>query len=268
MSQPTLATGWEPDADPGDTFLRREVLNLAARYRFCAQRAGVDHLDGTDLVGVRLSEDSPWGNDIVLLRPLDASGVPDLVERLSDEVTWPSCVWSAWPTPDLGPRGLELLGHPPWMLRPPGGSPPPGATKIDGVEIVEVADDKGMADYDWAVIRGFPLMYSDGRYLPGVLRPSFVGGPWRFFVAYVDGAPVSVASAFVAEGISQVEWVATLPDHRGKGIGEALTWRATLAEPDLPATLIASDLGRPIYERIGFLPLQRMTMWHWKGSAG
>lgn len=265
MSEPQLIAGWEQDTDPADTLLRQEVLNLASRYRFCAERAGADHLDDADLVGVRLSADAPWGNDLILLRPLAEGDVPELLARLSETVTWPSLLWSAWPTPDLSAHGLERLGHPPWMLRPPGGEPPPAP---DSVDIREVTDEAGLLDYDRTVIRGFPLMYPDGRYLPSVLQPSFVGGPWRFFVAYADGEPVSVASAFVTDGIQQVEWVATVPEARGKGIGEAVTWRATLAEPALPATLIASDMGRPIYERMGFLPLQRMTLWHWSGAPG
>jgi hypothetical protein len=31
---------------------------------------------------------------------------------------------------------------------------------------------------------------------------------------------------------------------------------------DLPAMLLSSDDGRSIYERMGFLPLQRLTLWY------
>jgi predicted N-acetyltransferase YhbS len=56
--------------------------------------------------------------------------------------------------------------------------------------------------------------------------------------------------------------VSNLARARGKGIGAALTWAATLAEPELPATLISSDDGRPVYERMGYLPIHRFTLWH------
>ena len=49
--------------------------------------------------------------------------------------------------------------------------------------------------------------------------------------------------------------------YRGKGIGEALTWAATLADPSRPAMLMASDSGRPIYERMGYIPILRLTLW-------
>jgi hypothetical protein len=40
-----------------------------------------------------------------------------------------------------------------------------------------------------------------------------------------------------------------------------VTWAATVAAPALPAVLLASDPGRPVYERMGYLPLLRATMW-------
>ena len=55
--------------------------------------------------------------------------------------------------------------------------------------------------------------------------------------------------------------VATLPDARGHGYGSALTWAATVAVPDLPAVLLASDDGRPIYERLGYEIVSRFALW-------
>ena len=59
----------------------------------------------------------------------------------------------------------------------------------------------------------------------------------------------------------QVEWVATRPGYRGRGIGAALTWAATVARPDTPAVLVATDDGRPVYERLGYLSILRLAMW-------
>ena len=66
---------------------------------------------------------------------------------------------------------------------------------------------------------------------------------------------------FVDRGINDVTLLATLPEERGKGYGEALMWRATLSSPQLPAMLLSSDLGRRIYQRMAFLPLMRFTVW-------
>ncbi len=52
-----------------------------------------------------------------------------------------------------------------------------------------------------------------------------------------------------------------IPTRAGAGFGAAVTWAATLADPSKPALLIASDPGQPVYERMGYLRLMRMTMW-------
>jgi len=47
----------------------------------------------------------------------------------------------------------------------------------------------------------------------------------------------------------------------GRGYGLALTAAAAAVEPSKPATLIASDLGRPVYDRLGFVAVMRFTYW-------
>ena len=44
----------------------------------------------------------------------------------------PWLLWSGWPTPDLSYLGYVLWGHPPIMVRPPGGGMPPDAMAIGG----------------------------------------------------------------------------------------------------------------------------------------
>jgi predicted GNAT family acetyltransferase len=67
--------------------------------------------------------------------------------------------------------------------------------------------------------------------------------------------------AFTSRDLIAVENVATLPEARGKGYGYALTAAATLSAPALPAALIASDDGRRVYGRLGFLSISRFTLW-------
>jgi hypothetical protein len=81
------------------------------------------------------------------------------------------------------------------------------------------------------------------------------------WLARLDGEPVATAAAFTSHGVNLVEIIATTAAARGRGIGAALTWRATLADPAVPAVLLASDLGRPVYERMGYLPISRATLW-------
>lgn len=64
---------------------------------------------------------------------------------------------------------------------------------------------------------------------------ALLGGARRFWLARSRAA-----SAFVGEGVVDVEAVATLSEFRGRGFGTAVTWPATLTDPELPAVLLAS----------------------------
>jgi hypothetical protein len=41
-----------------------------------------------------------------------------------------------------------------------------------------------------------------------------------------------------------------------------------VADADAPSMLIASDLGRPTYERMGYLPMARFTLWAGSRAKG
>lgn len=259
-----LINGWELDRDvpATDTIHRAHIHNLADRYRFTA-KAEVPHLDDGDVVGTLKTEAGPWGNDMVVLTPFREDAAAALADRVAAFADRPTMMWCAWPTPDLSVHGFTRMGHPPGMVRPAGGAAP---AHPDGLRVVEAGDDATMKDYDQVCTLGFPVNDQAGNPLFGIITPELRGGPWRFFVGYADDEPVTVASVFVGSGLAQVEYVATMPDHRGRGYGAAVTWAATVAEPDLPAVLIASDLGRPVYERMGYLPYTRFTLWHWPGQ--
>ncbi len=83
----------------------------------------------------------------------------------------------------------------------------------------------------------------------------------RMWVGYHGQTPVSTSAAFVSDGITNIINVATVPEARRKGFASAVTWPATLADPSLPTMLIASDQGRHVYERMGYMTLFRFTLW-------
>ena len=84
---------------------------------------------------------------------------------------------------------------------------------------------------------------------------------WHHFVGYVDDRPVTAGSAYVDDRLLRVDNIATLDDARGRGYGAAITAASVAVDPSKPAMLIASDLGRPVYERLGFVALFRVTYW-------
>ena len=86
--------------------------------------------------------------------------------------------------------------------------------------------------------------------------PSLITRPYAAeFLGFVDGVPVAT-SVLVATGrTAGVYGVATIPEYRRRGYGEAMTWHAVregIARGCEMANLQASDMGRPTYERMGF----------------
>ncbi|MGQ0464741.1 MAG: GNAT family N-acetyltransferase [Sporichthyaceae bacterium] len=252
-----LTHGWEPDTPAEDSLLRQFVLANAAHSRFLAEAVGGRTAVWDDLSAADPASPIFFDNAAHLLTPPQYTDLDGAMARLlafyPPERHW--VLLSAWPTPDLTAYGLELMGHPPFMVRPAGGAAPPLPT---GLRIERVRDAAGLADFVSIVVAGFG-MNSHG--LP-LADPVVLDGPVQMFVGYLDDRPVATAGARVGFGVTDVDWVANLPEVRGRGIGAALTWAATLAEPANPAVLIASDDGQPVYARMGYLRLLRTTMWH------
>jgi ribosomal protein S18 acetylase RimI-like enzyme len=72
------------------------------------------------------------------------------------------------------------------------------------------------------------------------------------------------------EGNSEVQMVAVVPEARGSGITGKLLGHALADARERgndTATLIATALGYPVYERAGFEPLERVSMWELSPTA-
>jgi ribosomal protein S18 acetylase RimI-like enzyme len=86
----------------------------------------------------------------------------------------------------------------------------------------------------------------------------------RFFGVRVEGEIVSWADLYVAQGLGQVEDVATKEEHRGKGYASAVVLHAAgearRAGADL-VFLVADDDDWPkeLYKRLGFDTIGRLT---------
>ncbi len=251
----TLTTGWESDTPLDDSVLRQFVFAYADRVAWMAQatHGRVDR----DAAACIADAGSAFGYDnaAVLLQPPTQAALLAVLNR-ARQLFPPDRWWvllSAWPLPGPAPDGMLLAGHPPLMLRPPGpftvGRPP-------GLRILPVNDQPSLADFDTVLNAAFPL--------PGgtaVADRRLLGYDLHLLVGYDRGEPVATAGACTAGGIVEVDWVSTLPSHRRRGIGAAITAAAASTDPTRPAVLLASDDGRGIYRRLGFLDLVRLTIW-------
>jgi ribosomal protein S18 acetylase RimI-like enzyme len=77
----------------------------------------------------------------------------------------------------------------------------------------------------------------------------------EFYIGYVDGQPVASSALIATDGTAGVWSVGCVPSHRRRGLGEAMTWHAARRGAAMGcdiANLQASEMGKPIYERMGF----------------
>lgn len=124
---------------------------------------------------------------------------------------------------------------------------------VEGLTITDAVDDDTLAANAALLSASFGAPRHFARQL---IMCSTLGPPdTRTFTGYLNGRAVASCSLFLTGRVAGIYNVSTLPEARGRGIGEAITWHAVHAGAEdgaLIASLQASDMGRPIYQRMGF----------------
>jgi len=199
-------------------------------------------------------------NPVMLRDRVDLDALFPLVRRFYVERGTPFSIWTrahadADTEAALRARGFELFTSMPGMalLADPGTRCEPA-----GLVIRPARDDAGRRAYAHVSGAAYatysaPAEYNDDAFarLESVCAPHMQG-----FVGYLDDQPVAAAALYVTHGVAGIGWVGTVPEQRGHGYGEAVTWSAIREGFRRRATfanLQASPMGRPIYERMGFI---------------
>ena len=159
--------------------------------------------------------------------------------------------------PDLVDRapslGLAPSEGPPAMVLEPIAALQSEGRRPAGVVIEPVSDAAGLSDAVELAAAGFGMPLELCR---KILTPAVLDDPTvQVVVARVDGEPVSTATLVVTDEVAGVYTVATPEEHRGRGYGAAVT--AAVVEEGRArgctmASLQASPMGAPVYERMGF----------------
>ena len=217
----------------------------------------------------------PFRNVVLAARFTDATAdvrIAELVARYREAGT--SFVW--WVAPadephDLGARlaaaGLVLEGNAPAMaadlLEVPLHEPPPGE-----LDIVAVTN-RATLDEFLEVIAADWLEWTGGEHTPVQRRtldawrtqipPKLPDEPVALrWIGRVGGEVVATSRISIGAGVAGLYAISTLPAHRGKGYGRAMTIAALRAARQIDyriGVLQASDLGYGVYKRLGFRDL-------------
>jgi hypothetical protein len=257
-----LESGYGPGAPAGDNLCNDFQQETARSYLALARARGdaAERIEGVVCM-TDASMALPFWNRAVLEQPITAADqiVPVLRAFYGDRSPHPFLFDSAWPTPDLRDHGFALMGHPPLMLRPTHLALPAPPSEL---RIVRVADESDARDLERTLIDGYPAPQLQPFQQVTMFEPETFDAPgWHHFVGYLDDRPVAAGSCSVGEQLLRVENIATLAEVRGRGFGLAITAATIGVDPTKPAALVASDLGRPIYEKLGFVAMLRVTYW-------
>ena len=248
----------------GDTteWIARGAQNLADLWTHLASASGGRTVQWPGVCAADAGSACPFVNSAVLLKVPTWAAMTRLTHQLdefyaaADGGSW--LLWSSHPTPELTPLGYANWGQPPLMLRPADDASPP---QLPELRIVDVTDAAGLAAWELTFIESYPLHWLQPA-RPGTLfSPRVIDGPLRLWLGLVNDEPVGVSAAFASAGVVGVHMVATMSTARGRGYGAALTWQAVLSRPELPAMLQATEMGRPVYERMGFQMVAPMSLW-------
>lgn len=276
-----------PSGDPADpilTDLSPRALIAAVKDNLNALNRHVRHSSATEwreeggLYIWRTPIPHPWYSGVICSEPpgANAAAAARAAVDYFKACGVPSFAW--WPVPEVDlarwaphllPIGFGLDPRIPGLAADledlPEPAPPPS------VEIHRVQDEDTLRVWVRTFVAGYGV---PGNWEAAVFQVyrDLLGAeaPMRFYLAYLEGAPVSTSTLFLASGVAGIYDVATLPPARGRGIGSAVTHLPLLEARGVGyrvGVLQASSKGLPVYERMGFRRVCQVEHCLWPAGA-
>lgn len=138
----------------------------------------------------------------------------------------------------------------------------PGAVAQPALDVIRPNTVEDLRAAERVVIAAFDLTrfepYRGGQMFP----PALIQQPGvDVFLAYLGGEVAGACVTVVEGGFGSHYWIATSPAFRSRGVGRSIMLGSLAHMVDLPVTLTASRLGRPLYESLGFRVTTPSTWW-------
>ncbi|MHC4992822.1 MAG: GNAT family N-acetyltransferase [Planctomycetota bacterium] len=213
-------------------------------------------------------EAHPLANFALVLDSADLDATITASEPLRSNPIPAAVIFTSRPVADavdqyLRGQGFDHIEPLPAMALDIATQPP--TTLPDGYQFLRVGDDHGAA---WA------QALADGYELPiraaTAFSPVAAGATMhpdsspQFFAIVNDDNIVATSILHLRDGLAGIYGVATIPAERGKGLGAHVTAEPLRIAHDLGyrvGVLQASEMGHPVYKRLGFQDVGRMLMY-------
>ena len=254
--------------------VRAVMANWRAFYRNLARAPGVELRDGTHLSWLLTGVPDAFLN-VVFRTDLPADRPGEVIDEALRHFHDRQIEALAWLTPDpevgrlLVDRGLAFEQGATAMAADLA-TVPDEVPQPDGLAIETVEDRATLASWVRLMRIGFGIPEPAEPRLLDVFAAVGTEPPARAYLARLDGRPVASSQLFVAAGVAGIYNVTCLPEARGRGIGTAVTLAPLLEarrQGYRAAILQASDLGRPVYRRLGFGDHGRLHEYHFSSSG-
>lgn len=208
----------------------------------------------------------PQFNLVAGANPFD-SDWEALARRVSRAFIGRGVPWMWWTTPSHTSPGLESTLADLGLI----------SDSVPGMYSELTAASQPEHEFEITQVPADDPVFSD-ILIAGFELPAFTRQPMRSFMAAIDdseqivlvvrrgGQAVGVGSALVTGETLGIYNIATAPESRRAGVGTAAT-SALMDEGRnrgcSHAILHTSEMGRPVYERLGFREVCRTTQWVW-----
>ena len=186
---------------------------------------------------------------------------------LADLMTAHGLPWLWWETPGHEPhratleaRGLHRDPVPGMYVELAGPVAPRSDVRIDPVT------DATSSSFVDVFLAGFEMPEFVRDPMSDILTDALDPELFVSLLAWDDDRAVACGTVFLDAGTAGLYNIAVLESARGRGIGYAITaalMNVGVAAGCTNAVLHASELGRPVYERLGFEEVCQTPQWIW-----
>lgn len=242
---------------------RATKQNLTDFFRFLARAPAANYWEEDGIARWRTPLVHPWFNGVLLRRPPragDAEVLARLIAHFEAPHNIPFTLWIEWDIPRapwqpvLSALGFAHDNGAPGMALPLEALPaeltlPPGFTirTITNMTALRVWTDTFLSGYE------LPATWADGLY--NLFAGLGLDYPMANYLGYLEDEPVTTSSVFYSAGVAGVQFVATLPSARRRGLGSLMTlyplYDARRRGVEA-AILQSSEMGYSVYTSIGF----------------